>query len=149
MLPSLRFAVVMVQAEVAARMAGSPGTKDYGAYSVKLQLLAEPVGRFSVPRTCFLPPPRVDSAVIRLERRSQPIEAARLADAFAAAEAAFAQRRKTLRNSLRGALGTAASSVQAVLDDAGLDGAVRAETLPPRSFVALGAALRKNGLLGG
>ena len=58
----------MVQSEVADRMSAVPGRKDYGAYTVKLRLFAEPAGRFAVPRGCFMPPPRVDSAVLRLER---------------------------------------------------------------------------------
>lgn len=147
LLPSLRFAVVMVQAEVARRMAASPGGRDYGAYSVKLQLLAEATGRFAVPRSCFLPPPRVDSTVIRLERRTRTPSPAALEDAIAAAEAAFAQRRKTLRNSLRGALDAPADVVAAALDAARIDGGVRAETLAPYDFVTLGAALRETGLL--
>ncbi|HET6498966.1 MAG TPA: 16S rRNA (adenine(1518)-N(6)/adenine(1519)-N(6))-dimethyltransferase RsmA, partial [Coriobacteriia bacterium] len=68
LLSSLRFAVVMVQAEVADRMEATPGSKEYGAYTVKLRLWARPAGRFAVARTCFLPPPRVDSAVLRLDR---------------------------------------------------------------------------------
>jgi len=67
-MPSIQRAVVMVQAEVADRMAAVPGTKAYGAYTVKLALRAQVTDRFPVPRTCFLPPPRVDSSVICLER---------------------------------------------------------------------------------
>ena len=70
-LPQLRAATVMVQREVAERMAANPGTKAYGAYTVKLALQAKATGSFSVARTSFLPPPRVDSTVIRLERARQ------------------------------------------------------------------------------
>ena len=66
---SLESATVMVQKEVADRMAASPGTKNYGAYTVKLRLYAEPAGRFAVGPGNFFPPPRVESAVLRLNRR--------------------------------------------------------------------------------
>lgn len=144
LMPSLMQATVMVQSEVADRMSASPGNKDYGAYTVKLRLHATPAGRFQVARGCFLPPPRVDSAVLRLERSplfSDPglaIQAARVADA------AFAQRRKTIRNSLKatlGARGIAPAHIDAALESAGIDGAVRAETLPPESFLELARAL--------
>lgn len=143
MLPSLRYATVMVQSEVADRMAARPGSKEYGAYTVKLRLFAEPAGRFQVPRGCFLPPPRVDSAVIRLERREGLVdEAARLA-AVRAAEASFAQRRKTIRNSLKGSLGLSSEDVDTVLEAAGIAGSVRAETLEPESFITLGQTMQE------
>ncbi|MDZ4654711.1 MAG: 16S rRNA (adenine(1518)-N(6)/adenine(1519)-N(6))-dimethyltransferase RsmA [Coriobacteriia bacterium] len=137
---SLCSATVMVQAEVADRMAAVPGTKAYGAYTVKLGLLAEVKGRFAVARTCFFPPPRVDSAVIRLERvsRSEPQEV--LEAAARVAEAAFAQRRKTLRNSLKATLGSG-FDVDRMLESAGIDGGLRAETLGVEDFVILGAEL--------
>lgn len=140
-LPSLSCAVVMVQAEVADRIAASPGAKDYGAYTVKLRLLADVVGRFPVPRTCFMPPPRVDSAVVRLERRERGLEARALIAAAAAADAAFAQRRKTIRNSLRASLAAESDVIDSALKGAGIDGAVRAEALVPDAFIALGAQL--------
>ena len=146
-LPSLAFAVVMVQAEVADRMAAVPGTKDYGAYSVKLQLIARPITRFFVSRSCFMPPPRVDSAVIRLERRDDALGEERRADAFAAADAAFAQRRKTIRNSLRSTLGVPAEQLDGALEIAGIDGDMRAETLEPSAFLTLGEQLRNAGCL--
>ena len=139
---SLQSATVMVQAEVADRMSAVPGTKAYGSYTVKLRLLAEPTGRFPVSRNCFLPPPRVDSAVLRLDRKplcDDPV----LADAAArVADAAFAQRRKTIRNSLRAVLGVEASVVDDALAAAGIDGSVRAETLAPERFLALARAFR-------
>lgn len=136
-MPSMRQATIMVQAEVAARMAASPGTKDYGAYTVKLRLHARPAGRFSVARGCFLPPPRVDSTVLRLERHPLVEDPVLLTAAARVADAAFAQRRKTVRNSLRAALGTSAEAVDAALFSAGIDGGVRAETLEPEAFVEL------------
>jgi 16S rRNA (adenine1518-N6/adenine1519-N6)-dimethyltransferase len=102
-LPSLLSATVMVQKEVAARMAARPGSKDYGAYTVKLGLLARAGEHFAVSRSSFLPPPQVDSTVIRLDRHpvSPPPSAASLAEAFFIIEAAFAERRKIIRNSMR------------------------------------------------
>ncbi|MCX8006860.1 MAG: 16S rRNA (adenine(1518)-N(6)/adenine(1519)-N(6))-dimethyltransferase RsmA [Coriobacteriia bacterium] len=145
-LPGLRSATVMVQAEVADRMAADPGTKQYGAYTVKLALRARCVDRFAVPRTCFLPPPRVDSAVVRLER----IEArpdADVARASAAADAAFSQRRKTIRNAIASAAGAAAGEVEHALRAAGLDPSARAEDLGVEDFVVLGRVLAGYGIL--
>jgi len=142
MLPSLRQATVMVQSEVADRMAARPGSKEYGAYTVKLRLFAEPAGRFQVARGCFLPPPRVDSAVIRLERRTGLYDEPTRLAAVRAAEASFAQRRKTIRNSLKGSLGLSAEVVDKALEVAGIDGSVRAETLDPESFITLGQAMQ-------
>jgi 16S rRNA (adenine1518-N6/adenine1519-N6)-dimethyltransferase len=144
-LPTLKRAIVMVQAEVADRMTASPGTRDYGAYTVKLGLRARSAGRFPVPRTCFLPPPRVDSAVIRLDRAEADPDPARLAAAARAADAAFTQRRKTLRNSLAAGLGTDASAALAVLERAGIDGSRRAEEVTVEEYLALGAALGSAG----
>lgn len=142
-LPALERAVVMVQSEVADRMAAIPGTKAYGAYTVKLGLLARPVGRFAVPRSCFLPPPRVDSAVIRLDRVPQTGSPALVAAAARAADAAFTQRRKTLRNSFAAGLGITVSEASAILAEAGIDGARRAETLAIDEYLAIGAVLEK------
>jgi len=145
-LPDMTSATVMVQAEVADRMAAVPGTKDYGSYTVKLRLLAKAAGRFSVSRSCFLPPPRVDSAVLRLERSPLAEDPVLLAAAARAADAAFAQRRKTIRNSLRSALGAEAVTIDAALEAAGIDGSLRAETLPPEAFLALAVALTDVGV---
>jgi len=145
-LPSLRFAVVMVQAEVADRMQASPGTKDYGAYTVKLALHARATHRFTVPKTCFLPPPRVDSAVIRLEREAAVAPELARATAWLA-EAAFAQRRKTLRNSLRATVGLSDAVVDELLQEAGVDGRRRAETLSLDEYLRLGRTALGHGLL--
>jgi 16S rRNA (adenine1518-N6/adenine1519-N6)-dimethyltransferase len=144
-LPSLQSATIMVQAEVADRMAAIPGTKAYGSYTVKLRLRAQPAGRFAVARGCFLPPPRVDSAVLRLDRRSLCDDPDLVRDAARTADAAFAQRRKTVRNSLRSALGVESAVVDAALESAGIDGGVRAETLEPERFLDLARALRASG----
>ncbi len=137
MLPSLQQATVMVQTEVADRMAATVGTKAYGSYTVKLRLLALPARRFSVAPSCFLPPPRVDSTVIRLDRRVTSWEPELLALAARIADAGFAQRRKTLRNSLRAASGLSDETVDAVLSESGIDGGLRAEALSPESYVEM------------
>ena len=105
--PFLDSATVMVQKEVADRMAAAVGTKNYGAYTVKLGLHAEPAGRFPVGPGNFFPPPRVDSAVIRLNRRvplmadGAPATPEVIAAAALVADAAFANRRKTIANSCK------------------------------------------------
>ena len=103
----LESATVMVQKEVADRMAAHPGSKDYGAFTVKLSLHARPSGRFAVGPNNFFPPPRVDSAVLRLDRSTpldeagRPLDAAVVRAAATMADAAFANRRKTLANSCK------------------------------------------------
>lgn len=102
--PSLRSATIMVQKEVAQRMCAQPGTKAYGAYTVKLSLLARPVGMFSVAPSNFFPAPHVESTVIRLDRLSAgdvPYQPYELPAITRAIEAAFANRRKTIFNSMR------------------------------------------------
>ena len=105
--PFLDSATVMVQKEVADRMMAEVGTKNYGAYTVKLGLHAEPAGRFPVGPGNFFPPPRVDSAVIRLNRRvplmadGAPATPEVIAAAALIADAAFANRRKTIANSCK------------------------------------------------
>jgi 16S rRNA (adenine1518-N6/adenine1519-N6)-dimethyltransferase len=141
-LPTLASATVMVQAEVADRMTAEPGGKDYGAYTVKLRLLARPAGRFPVPRTVFLPPPRVDSAVLRLERLQRPEPAGLLVLTAEVAQAGFAQRRKTLRNSLLSAGRWDREAVDGALAGAGVDGGRRAETLSVDEFMAIARRIR-------
>jgi len=141
--PSLERAIVMVQSEVADRMAAVPGTGAYGAYTVKLGLLARVSARFPVARSCFLPPPRVDSAVIRIDRVSAVAAPDTLRSAARAADAAFAQRRKKLRNSFAAGLGVSASESERILRAAGIDPARRAEELTAQEFVAIGVELQK------
>ena len=140
-LPSLQRAVVMVQAEVADRIAASPGTKAYGSYTVKLALRARVTTRFAVAPGCFLPPPRVDSAVVRLERAERGLPPESLSAAARAADAAFSQRRKTLRNSLAAGLGVTAAEAGEILRVAGVDASLRAENLPPEEYVSIGHVL--------
>ena len=105
--PFLDSATIMVQKEVADRMVAAVGTKNYGAYTVKLGLYAEPAGRFAVGPGNFFPPPRVDSAVIRLNRRvplmadGAPASPEVIAAAALMADAAFTNRRKTIANSCK------------------------------------------------
>ena len=146
-MPALRRAVVMVQAEVADRMAASPGSKAYGGYTAKLALYARPTGRFEVGPGNFMPPPHVDSAVIRLDRApmADPATGAPLAPAQVAwcaqvIDAAFAQRRKTIRNSM-GANGFDKQELDAAFAQAGIDARSRAEALAPQDFVRLAGAL--------
>ena len=144
--------------EVADRMAAHPGTKNYGAYTVKLRLHAEPVGRFSVGPGNFFPPPRVESAVLRLDRRpvfdddGVQLDADAIAAACTMAEAAFATRRKTLSNSCktyfagRGPQGAAVISVLPQLfERAGVDPKLRGEALDLPEFVRLGRAYQQVG----
>lgn len=142
-IPSLERAVVMIQAEVADRIAASPATKAYGAYTVKLALHAAVTGRFAVPRGCFLPPPRVDSAVIRLDRADRALPHDVLTAAARAADAAFSQRRKTLRNSFAAGMSIAVAEADRLLGLAGIDGSLRAENLSPEHFVELGRVLAR------
>ena len=138
-LPNVRLWCVMVQREVADRFFATPGTKDYGAVSVLVQLAAERKGFHAVSRTVFRPPPNVDSALVAFRRTGLPGEYARVKQLVTAA---FAHRRKTLPNSL--ALAGAASREQAVeaLAAIGRPAEARAETLAPEEFVALAGELR-------
>lgn len=136
-------AVVMVQSEVADRICAEPGTKIYGAYTLKLRLFARVAGRFQVPPSCFYPAPHVESAVIRLERvpqaeRLAPEECARCVEVI---DAAFAQRRKTIRNSMASAGPWGKDALDAAFAQAGIAPTCRAETLGLPSFVALARAL--------
>jgi 16S rRNA (adenine1518-N6/adenine1519-N6)-dimethyltransferase len=136
-LPTIQSATVMVQKEVAERMAAEPGSKDYGAYTVKLQLLAQPGAHFTVSPTSFLPPPRVSSAVIRFDRRADQPSTAELNACSFVADAAFAERRKTIRNSMRSyfaAHGLDPAQVDALLTAAAIPPTVRGETLPVETF---------------
>ena len=136
-LPSVSRAVVMVQAEVADRIAAKPGTKAYGAYTAKLALLGRVTGRFEVSPGNFMPPPHVDSAVVRIDRA--PIEDAP-ANTATVIDAAFAQRRKTIRNSMS-ASGFDKAELDRAFEVAGISPACRAETLSVDDFVRLACAL--------
>ena len=129
--PTVATALVMVQAEVAERLAAEPGSRVYGVPSVKARWYAEVSRAGSVGRTVFWPVPRVDSGLVLLRRRPPP-EADRAAT-FAVIDAAFAQRRKTLRAALAGWAGSAAAAEQA-LRAAGVDPGARGEDLDVGDF---------------
>lgn len=150
---SIESATVMVQKEVADRMAATPGNKNYGAYTVKLGMYAQPAGRFAVGPGNFFPPPHVDSAVLRLDRRvpldadGNPLSPEVVEAACLMADASFASRRKTLSNSCktyfagRGAAGVAvAEKLPAIFAEAGIDPKRRGETLTQQEFICLAKA---------
>ena len=130
---------VMVQSEVADRMCAQQGTKTYGAYTAKLRLHARVSDRFQVSPACFFPAPRVESAVIRLDRCPLSDDPAVLSAASAVADAAFAQRRKTIRNSMKSAFDT--TTVDALLEACAIPATTRGETLSPEQYLELGQAL--------
>ncbi|GLZ39803.1 16S rRNA (adenine(1518)-N(6)/adenine(1519)-N(6))-dimethyltransferase RsmA [Actinokineospora sp. NBRC 105648] len=137
-LPSLRTVLVMVQAEVADRMAAPPGSKVYGVPSVKVAWYAEARRVATVPRSVFWPVPNVDSALVLMRRRPTP-DADR-ARVFAVVDAAFAQRRKTLRAALAGWAGSAARAEE-LLVAAGVEPGLRGEQLSVSDFVRIAQAV--------
>jgi 16S rRNA (adenine1518-N6/adenine1519-N6)-dimethyltransferase len=124
----------MVQAEVADRMAAGPGSKVYGIPSVKIAWYAEARRVATVPRSVFWPVPNVDSALVLLTRREQ-LEGDREA-VFSLVDAAFAQRRKTLRAALATWAGTA-DRAAGILTAAGVDPAARGETITVGEYAAI------------
>ncbi|MDP8957647.1 MAG: 16S rRNA (adenine(1518)-N(6)/adenine(1519)-N(6))-dimethyltransferase RsmA [Actinomycetota bacterium] len=133
--PQVDRMVVMVQREVAERLVASTGTRNYGVPSVVAQLFAEVRAAFHVPPQVFLPPPRVASTVVVLQRSGLPVpEAAGRAVQIAAT--GFRQRRKMLRSSLRGALG----HLESVLSGAGVPLEARAEAVSPQQYLEIARA---------
>ena len=139
LLPSLRHGLVMVQAEVAERLAAPPGSKIYGVPSVKAAWYADVRRAGSVGRNVFWPAPNVDSGLVSLERREPPTTRATRAQVFALVDAAFAQRRKTLRAALRGWAGSPDGAERA-LRAAGIDPRTRGEALGVVEFARLAEA---------
>ena len=144
---SLERAVVMVQAEVADRISAKPSTKAYGAYTAKLSLFAQVTGRFEVGPGNFMPPPRVNSAVVRLDRTqarnpvtSKLLSEEELLHTMSVIDAAFAQRRKTIRNSMS-ASGFDKDKLDQAFLATGIAPTVRAEVLTSQDFICLAAAL--------
>lgn len=135
---------VMIQKEVAQRLAGGPGG-DYGAFSVYMQYHMETEVLFDVPRECFLPAPKVTSAVLRCRRREKPpVEHACGKDFFfKVVRASFALRRKTLANSLHSVYGGQLSKeeIAGVIEGCGLPASVRGEALSLSQFAALADGL--------
>ncbi|MHB9131371.1 MAG: 16S rRNA (adenine(1518)-N(6)/adenine(1519)-N(6))-dimethyltransferase RsmA [Armatimonadota bacterium] len=131
-------AVFMVQREVADRMLSAPGTKVYGSLSVFVQVYAHVERVARVPRNAFLPPPTVESSVVRLTMREAPLVPPALQDSFfAVVHAAFGQRRKMLANALAGGgiLGGDRAAITDVLDTVGISPLRRGETLTIGEFV--------------
>jgi len=137
----LRTGLVMVQSEVAARLAAPPGSKVYGVPSVKAAWYATTSRAGTVPRAVFWPVPNVDSGLVRLVRRPAPQLPAGVTreDVFAVVDAAFAQRRKMLRSALGEWAGSPAAA-EAVLRAAGIDPSARGETLDVAAFARIAAA---------
>jgi 16S rRNA (adenine1518-N6/adenine1519-N6)-dimethyltransferase len=139
--PSLARGLVMVQAEVAERMCAPPGSAAYGVPSVKLAWFAAARRAGQVPRTVFWPVPRVDSGLVAFTRRDPPVTAAGRAEVFAVVDAAFAQRRKTLRAALARWAGSRGEA-ERLLRVADVDPGVRGETLDVVDFARIAAARR-------
>jgi 16S rRNA (adenine1518-N6/adenine1519-N6)-dimethyltransferase len=138
-LPSVHSALVMVQAEVADRLTAGPGSRTYGSPSVKVAWYgrAEPAG--SVPRTVFWPVPNVDSSLVRVTRTDPPATDVPREQVFAVIDAAFAQRRKSLRAALSRWAGSPSAAEQA-LRAAGVDPSTRGERLAVDDFARIAAA---------
>ena len=139
---------VMVQREVAKRITAPAGSADYGAFSLYIAYHTEPRLLFDVPPDCFIPQPKVHSAVVTLRMRETSPVATDPQALFQVIKAAFAQRRKTLVNCLASALPRASKEVLAgVLVDLGIDPRVRGETLDLATFARLTDALLKAKLI--
>ena len=138
--PTIERSLVMVQAEVADRLAATPGSKIYGVPSVKAAWYADVRRAGAVGRHVFWPAPNVDSGLVSLVRRDPPQTAATREQVFAVVDAAFAQRRKTLRAALKPYAGSG-EAAEAALVAAGIDPQARGETLDVVAYAALAAAL--------
>ena len=138
--PSLERVVVMVQAEVADRLAAPPGSRTYGIPSAKVAWYASARRTSTISRSVFWPVPNVDSALVSLERREPPATTASRRDVFAVVDAAFAQRRKMLRSALATLAGSAEAAIRA-LTEAGVDPATRGERLLIADFARVAQAL--------
>ena len=138
---------VMIQREVAQRICAKPGSSDYGAFSVYCQYHADCELLFEVPPTCFIPAPKVTSAVLRMVPRAKPAEVDDEAHFFKVVKASFAQRRKQLINGLLTTFGSKLSREQLaqVIADCGLPADVRGEKLGIPEFAALSKAIRAAG----
>lgn len=134
--PTLEKVLVMVQLEVAERLAAGPGSKVYGVPSVKAAWYADVTGAGRVGRNVFWPAPNVDSGLVRMVRREPPTTSASRAEVFAVVDAAFAQRRKTLRAALSGWAGSSAAAEQA-LHAAEVDPKARGEVLAVEDFARI------------
>jgi len=140
--PSIREILVMVQAEVADRMAAAPGSKIYGVPSVKLAWYGDVDRAGSIGRNVFWPAPNVDSGLVRLVRKDRNIDPELRTLMFAIVDSAFGQRRKTLRTALGNVLGSP-QEVEQILRLAGIDPGLRGEQLNLEQFVAIAQQAKK------
>lgn len=137
---------VMVQKEVADRMQTGPGNKDYGALSLAVQYYADPYIVANVPPNCFMPRPKVGSAVIRLTRHEQcPVEVEDEKFMFRVIRASFNQRRKTLANGLNNApdIQVSKEDIAKAIEELGVGASIRGETLTLEQFARLSNILKK------
>ena len=141
----IRGIVVMLQKEVAERIAAKPSTKSYGSLSIAIQYYTKPETVMIVPKTVFMPQPNVDSAVIRLTRREEPLVSVISEDFFfTVTRGSFAQRRKTLLNNLTSQLPAGKEKkdlILTALSQAGIDPGRRGESLSIEEFAVLSDAL--------
>ena len=140
--PSIRRALVMVQSEVADRLAAKPGSRTYGVPSVKATWYGNVTRVGHVSHNVFWPTPNVDSALVALDRHDPPPTRAAREEVFAVVDAAFSQRRKTLRSALAQWAGSAAAA-ESTLRAAGIDPQARGEQLDIAEFAAIAAAHRR------
>ena len=142
-LPSLRKGLVMVQAEVADRLAAGPGSRTYGVPSVKAAWYASVRRAGTVGRTVFWPAPNVDSGLVAWTHRDPPNVSVSRAEVFAVIDAAFATRRKTLRSTLKGMAGSA-EAAEAALAYAGVSPMARGESLGVEDFARIAEGLARS-----
>jgi len=140
LLPSLEKGLVMVQSEVADRLAAAPGSKVYGVPSVKAAWYADVRRAGAIGRNVFWPAPNVDSGLVSWRRREPPSTTATREKVFAVVDAAFAHRRKALRGALRDLAGSS-EAAQGALGEAGIDPLTRGESLTVQEFARLAEAL--------
>ena len=138
--PTLRSGIVMVQAEVADRLAAKPGSKDYGIPTLKAAWWAKISLAGNVSRSVFWPAPNVDSKLVSFVRHSSPADERLRPIVFNAIDSAFSQRRKMLRSVLKGWLGSA-SAVESVLTKAGIDPTLRGEALDIDAYCSIARAV--------
>jgi 16S rRNA (adenine1518-N6/adenine1519-N6)-dimethyltransferase len=141
LLPSLEHGLVMVQAEVADRLAAPPGSRTYGVPSVKAAWFADVRRAGSVSRSVFWPAPNVDSGLVAWTHRDPPTVGATRAEVFSVVDAAFGQRRKTLRSTLKQLAGSA-EAAEAALAHAGVDPMARGESIGVEQFALIAEGLR-------
>ncbi len=141
--PSLQTVLVMVQSEVADRLAAPPGSRTYGIPSAKAAWYCEVRRAGDVGRSVFWPVPRVDSALVLMKRRDVPLTSASRTEVFAVIDAAFAQRRKGLRSALSRIAGSP-TAAEAALREAGIEPLTRGEQLDVDAFARIAEALARS-----